>query len=95
MRGKNMVTGKRKNFTVSLDPDETAYVQEHLSKQGITLSGFFRAAIAEFKDNLVLTDGKSFKDMSVTEFLKVVESFGEKMKENEGKDKEVEKQLKV
>jgi len=32
--------------------------------------------------------------MSVTEFLKVVESFGEKMKENEGKDKEVEKQLK-
>jgi len=85
---------KRKNFTVSLEPDETAYVQEQLNKQGMTLSGFLRAAISEFKTNIQIMDGKSFKDMSVAEFLKVVETFGEKMKESEGKDKEVEKQLK-
>jgi len=91
-----MTDGKRKNFTVSLDPDETAIVQEALRKQGMTLSGFFRATISEFKANLDSIGGKSLADMSVAEFLAAVESFSQKVKaEKSGeRDDEIEEKIK-
>jgi len=85
---------KRKNFTVSLDPDETAYVQEQLAKQGMTLSGFVRAAISEFKESLEIMEHKDLKNMTVTEFIQAVEHFSSKMKDEPEKDKELEKKLK-
>jgi len=95
MRGYQMGI-KRKNFTVSLDPDETAYVQEQLNKQGMTLSGFIRAAISEFKESLVVMEHKDLKNMTVTEFIQAVEHFSSKMKdESEEKDLEIEKKLKA
>jgi hypothetical protein len=90
------VGGKRKNFTVSLDPDETTFVQKILEKQGVTLSGFVRAAISEFKENLEAMGGKSLADMSVAEFLAAVETFSQKVKADKSgeRDEEIEEKLK-
>jgi len=91
-----MTDEKRKNYTVSLNPDETAPVQDALKKQGMTLSGFIRATISEFKQNLDAMGGKSLKDMSVAEFLEAVETFTQKVKaEGSGeRDEEIERKIK-
>lgn len=88
---------KRKAFTVQLDIEDTVYVQEYLAKKGMTLSGFVRASIAEFKEN-IMTGGeiKSLEEMSAVELLKTVEGFLREMREKdiEGREKEIEEKLK-
>lgn len=78
MRAKSNV----RNYTVSLNPEETEKAQEQLKKSGMTLSAFFRAAIHEFVETLEAGQKKkSFKKMSASEFLEAVEEMKKKLQD--------------
>lgn len=71
-----------KTYTVTLNPDETEFIKEHLKKSGMNLSAFFRAAIHEFKETLEVGEKKKgFKDMSASEFLDAVDEMKKRLKD--------------
>lgn len=86
----------RKTYSVSLDFEQTEFLKEKLEKQGATLSGFVRAAIAEFFENYQVMGGKEFKDMTAPELMQAFQTFITNLQESgsEEKEAEIEKKLK-
>lgn len=74
----------KKPYTMTLNSEDTAYVKRALAKTDMTLSGFVRAAIREFRETLEKGEEKNkFADMSAAEFLEAVEIMREKIVKND------------
>jgi len=87
---------ERKNYTVLLDVDSTEFVKKDLKLKGMTLSGFLRASIDEYRKSLEILNPKGLEEMTVAEFLKTIQEFASKMTEPETEEevKRIEEKLK-